>query len=558
MKNYIKIIFLGFILFACSTKPHQVMNQAEDLMNNNKADSAVILLRSLYSSENVLSSRAKGRHALLLTMAQDKAYIDVTDDSLAKYAYHYYNHHGRTRDKMLAAYYLAIIEARVHNDVEATIHFKQAEELATKIKDYHCLGYCQQKIAEIYGRNYDYEEYFNYSKKALKAFDTSGDTLTANLCRIYIAQYYRMNEQYEFAFNILDSLLHRSNSLKPLIKGYASLALGEMYYSQERWKQADSMYQQFSELGYHEVAKIIGNKAVIQEQFGQSQNADSLIQALKNRCISEADSTAFYTSLMTIHMLRNDYKTAFHELEAAVNHQNRAVTGILARSITHAQKNYWENHYYLEKATKHNQQLHGILIIISLLIVFLFFALALYKRKQELLAEHEAINTLKKDLRLLQQEQDDTGAIVNALLNDKINKLQRISTAYFNWTDEAISIREAKRGRIMKEEIIREFRNDLKSLREDLNFFTDIENALNHSREQLMIRLRHAVSHSTDISFDDLDYRLLSLFFANFSTKSISFIMDMTDDAVRKRKSRYKKQFVAHKEVFQPIVKDLL
>ena len=34
--------------------------------------------------------------------------------------------------------------------------------------------------------------------------------------------------------------------------------------------------------------------------------------------------------------------------------------------------------------------------------------------------------------------------------------------------------------------------------------------------------------------------------------------MDMTDDAVRKRKSRYKKQFVAHKEVFQPIVKDLL
>ncbi len=133
-----------------------------------------------------------------------------------------------------------------------------------------------------------------------------------------------------------------------------------------------------------------------------------------------------------------------------------------------------------------------------------------------------------------------------------------LTGTFFNWTDEAVFLREQQDGKAMKEELLAQFRSELRTLKEDPHLFSDVEASLNRSRDNLMKNLRDAAHRSSGVSFNELDYKLLTLFFANFSSKSISFLLDMKDDAVRKRKSRYRKLFRAQGEAFSGFLKYLI
>ena len=183
--------------------------------------------------------------------------------------------------------------------------------------------------------------------------------------------------------------------------------------------------------------------------------------------------------------------------------------------------------------------------------------MALKKRRKEIEVERELVNSLKKDLLLLQEEQKTSGAVLDTLLQDKINKIKKISSTFFSWTSETVYLREEQRGKAMKEEIIEEFRNELRALRDDPHLISDIEKALNQAHGQIMRRLRNLVFKTPGINLNERDFELLNLFFANFSSKSISFLLDMTDDAVRKRKSRYKKLFLSHGEAYSEFLSRL-
>lgn len=119
-------------------------------------------------------------------------------------------------------------------------------------------------------------------------------------------------------------------------------------------------------------------------------------------------------------------------------------------------------------------------------------------------------------------------------------------------------MRELQEGKAMKEELLAQFRSELRALKEDPHLFSDVEASLNRSRGNLMENLRTAASQTTGVSFNELDYKLLTLFFANFSSKSISFLLDMKDDAVRKRKSRYRKLFRSQGEAFSGFLRYLI
>lgn len=150
----------------------------------------------------------------------------------------------------------------------------------------------------------------------------------------------------------------------------------------------------------------------------------------------------------------------------------------------------------------------------------------------------------------LQEENKALSFILDALLQDKIHQLQSLSDTYYYWTEESIYQREKHQGSSTKEEIIGQFRKDLHELRKHPHFISDIENALNLTRGELMRRFRDSVSQSPDMNLKERDFELMVLFFAKFSNKQIGFLMSMSDDAVRQRKSRYRKLFASAGEIF--------
>ena len=502
----------------------------------------------------LLAGCTHARQALQHSMDLDKACVDVVNDSLARVAYDHYSRWGSRRSKMLSAYYLARVEENAGNNVEAAVHFMEAERRAHQIRDYHYCGFAQQHLAELHARNYDHEEAQVYNLKAIESFTLSGDTLAADYSRLDAARQYFIRKELDKAEMLVDSLLQNGNRN---IAAYATAIKGDICFAREEWELASDFYQSFEANGYPPVIRILGNSAIIQERMGFPHRADSLMDLALGQIASAVDSTIYFSCANDIFLLRDDYPNAYKALKATSSYQNDAVSFLLARSTTHAQKAYFEERYHLELARERSLALIAALVILSLGVVIFFIIRALRRKKEELEREREMIQALREDLLLLQKEQKASGVMLDTLIMDRINKIQQLSASYFYWTDEGQSLQKNKNVSEQTKEVIREFRYQLKELRDDPNFFSTLESALNLAHGKLMQRLRNAVVQEPAIHFEELDFHLLSLLFFHFSSKGISFIMDMKDDTVRKRKSRYRKLFAEQGEAFSEFLEQL-
>ena len=98
------ILPLLLALIACGDpKPvTDALHRAEALMNEHP-DSAWKALNTI-SPDEMGQNRTRALYALLYTQAQDKNYIDETNDSLISVAVDYYRHTDDARHKFLSYY----------------------------------------------------------------------------------------------------------------------------------------------------------------------------------------------------------------------------------------------------------------------------------------------------------------------------------------------------------------------------------------------------------------------------------------------------------------------
>lgn len=547
------IFIASLLLVACSSSTQKAFNDAESLLASHP-DSSITILQGL-SPQKIFSPHSRARYALLLTIAGNRTGKDFKNDSLAQIAYDYYQHLGSKRNKMLSSYYLATAKADADQTIEATFLYQEAENYADRIKDFHYKGFAQQRLAELYAQNYDFEGFERYNLQAIQSFTLSGDEDAKFYSLIDLARRYSVTGRITNANQILDSLLRQPADANKRARLYQ--VKGNIFFSKGEWGTADAYYQKIEDLGFRPTIQTYGNRAIIHEHLGSPAQADYFLSLARKQSRTAIDSTIYHSCANDLFQLRKDYKNAFLSLKQASDYQDKAVSELLARSATHAMKAYLEERYQHEQVKTQNLSLLISLVIILMLTLGTVSIMALKKRRKEIEVERELVNSLKKDLLLLQEEQKTSGAVLDTLLQDKINKIKKISSTFFSWTSEAVYLREEQRGKAMKEEIIEEFRNELRALRDDPHLISDIENALNQAHGQIMRRLRDLTFKTPDIHFNERDFELLNLFFANFSSKSISFLLDMTDDAVRKRKSRYKKLFLSHGEAYSEFLAHL-
>lgn len=547
------ILVASLLLIACSSSTQKAFNEAERLLASHP-DSSITILQGL-SPQKIFSPHSRARYALLLTIAGNRTGKDFKNDSLAQIAYDYYHHLGSKRNKMLSSYYLATAKADADQTIEATFLYQEAENYADRIKDFHYKGFAQQRLAELYAQNYDFEGFERYNLQAIQSFTLSGDEDAKFYSLIDLARRYSVTGRITNANQILDSLLRQPADANKRARLYQ--VKGNIFFSKGEWGTADAYYQKIEDLGFRSTIQTYGNRAIIHEHLGSPAQADYFLSLARKQSRTAIDSTIYHSCANDLFQLRKDYKNAFLSLKQASDYQDKAVSDLLARSATHAMKAYLEERYQHEQVKTQNLSLLISLAIILMLTLGAVSIMALKKRRREIEVERELVNSLKKDLLLLQEEQKTSGVVLDALLQDKINKIKKISSTFFSWTSEAVYLREEQRGKAMKEEIIEEFRNELRALRDDPHLISDIENALNQAHGQIMRRLRNLVFKTPGINLNERDFELLNLFFANFSSKSISFLLDMTDDAVRKRKSRYKKLFLSHGEAYSEFLSRL-
>ena len=546
LKDMKRLLFFSIgvlCLVACSSASRKTIVRAEQLLDS-RPDSALLVLNGL-SSEDIHPRSLRARYAMALTTAQYKNYIDVQDDSLIGPAYDYYHRFGTPENRMKAAFYSGVVKQNRGQTIEASYLFNEASTLAGGMGEDHYLGLASEYLSALYSENYDYQSAYEYAQKSARAFDGADERLSADFSRLDMARALFSLGKKKQAIRIVDSLLTRPGGVDAGLCHYLYGTKADFLYMEQDYYGAEKYYEQAEVCGAPLGLPGLGRKAVIMEMTGRSADADICMESIARQMRTAIDSTVYYDCLHEISLHRGDIQTAYQSKRKASSMQNRSVASLLDRSITHSQRAYFEERYSSERSQKWMLLLICVLVAVVLLSAILVFLILLRKRKMQIVEEMEKVEGINQDMQLLQEKQKGAGAILSSLVQDKIRLMQKLTDSYFSWTDEALYLRERMHGKAMKEDVISEFRSTLRALRNDEHFIPSLEKTLDISSQNLMTRLRETFSGASEHKMKEMDFKMLALFFSGFTPKSISFIMDMTEESVRTRKSRYKKLFLS-------------
>ena len=183
--------------------------QAEQLLDS-KPDSALVILDRI-QADNLHPRSLRARYAVLLTAAQHKNYIDVDSDSLIGPAYDHFRHYGSLENRMKAAYYCGIVKQNAGQTVEASYLFNEAFSLAESLGEKRYLGFACEHLSTLYSENYDSQSAYEYAQKAAAAFDSCGETLSADYSRLDMARSLYSLGKRGPSERIVDSLLASPN-----------------------------------------------------------------------------------------------------------------------------------------------------------------------------------------------------------------------------------------------------------------------------------------------------------------------------------------------------------
>lgn len=533
-------IVLLLVTSCVSDRTKEALDRAESLVTE-APDSALVILKAI-DRDNLTTRSIQARHALLLTWAQDRCRITVMEDSTIRVAYDYYRKHGPSINHLKSTFYYGGIQENIGNDIMAVIAFREAEPLAEELGDYRMQSLCDQHLCAIYSRNYDRLSATTYAEKSLEAAKQSGDSLMAGYCRLDIAAQYLAQNQYDAAKELLIQLMADSERHGALYS-YAARLLAKQYLFREEpeYDKADSLYSAFIEKGIIPLSsEDYGYLGLIAEQKGERGMADQFSLSSERMMMSQVDSHVFYLTQTSLFKQREDYKRALSSYEKAMSIEYKFVNTQLEQSIAHAMEGYYHNQSEQEKEKGRSRLFIALLIGTLLVGIVAWLTGRLHRAKREILERMAQIHDFSSDLENLQSENKASRSLLDHYVKDKIRSLNSLADAYFSWDSDYVRQKERRVGDYSKEELVESFQKQLELFRKNPEFYTALENVLNVSYDNVMVRAREELKREKKV-----DYDLVTLFFAGFPAKSVCFLKNMTEASVRMRKSRLKLFFAA-------------
>lgn len=563
MKRPFWLLIAFLALAACGGSNKRILDNAEGVLHE-RPDSALRLLQTLDMNQ-VHSRKLQARYALLLSLAQDKCYIDVTNDSTAMVAVKYFSGTKDQYHLMLSWYSLGRVQKNAGRRAAAVVSFLEAESLAAGLGDDHYLGLIYRTISDLYGEQFDAFSAKKYYKLSAASFERSGEPR------------YRAYSLYSLALthHFLREIAQR-DSLFKVVEDYALAAPDAYLYSQLMLSKGEISLVA-SEGDVLSALELLRKGRLYARGRLTSHQASSFMTAFA--LTGQKDSAAIYHDMAwSLAKSASDSASIFTALYWIANHEHRFQEANeylnAGREIEDRQVRYGENvalantiadyhRFRLEQEQTEVRQERQLAfaggVCVLLFVLWLLQRLRVKKlenrEKDRIIAQKEEriqedLERTKEILRETESLKDSQSEMLQALASSILGQLQMVkkwSNAY-----EGISKEEKDPYYYLdqdalerKQAIIRDFRESLDQMRNDQDWFVQLESLVNLHREKIMERVRAACSeqHNRKQKLTESDYRTLLLMFAGLPDKSIAFFLDMTYGAVRMRRSRYRNLF---------------
>ena len=548
MKRYIITLIIALGLVACSQdlKQYDTLTQVESFVIE-KPDSALIVLEQIDISE-LSSKEERAKHALLLSMALDKNYVDKTDFNVLQPAIDYYEDNGSATEKFQTYYLQGRIYQNQGNDTQAMIAYAQAKELLGGIDNHYLSGQLRTEICNIYRSNYDYA-------KSLEAYQAAYD--------------YYINDGLESyaAYALLDIGLSYWN-LEDNAKG--------IEYINEALQMAIKLQDEYLEMVCYQ------NIVFLCDDIDAVGRCGSIVEALVNRYNIEKFGSGSLISIASYYAEVKDYSRmeefigrawsnatnakdsinvyltqadilkrvgkadeALRYFEAGVKLQNKEVRSSLKQPIETTQKEYFQqqaeyNAYRLKK----DRELYitlGIIALLALIVVAMYIRHRMLSKDLEISKYMVLSSELQSAIR---DREDRLSAISehissqeeahNTLVSDMHRQIAELFEKQYELLDKLSNTYYETQGVSKeKENIFKQVKSEIDKFATDKRAVAQLEKIVNTYKRNVIGLVRSEIPN-----ISERDITLLCYIYAGFSAKSISIFIGETTSNILTRKSR--------------------
>ncbi len=506
------------------------LDEAEALLQN-KPDSALTMLQQFIPGNQ---QTEQARYALLYSAALDKNHIKITNDSLIRKAWDYYEHHPKNlRNQCKTLYYWGRIKLRADDKAGALRIFLEIEKKLKDTNEPYYKGLLYNQIGEVYYAQMNYNRAYHYFRESRNNFRQSEN----------------LREETEATLDMAASAYHSKDIEKAMRLYSAALDLAD---EQKNDELAESSLTNLASLYVisgkrqipHDLLQRIELSARKDTLYGYHTLVD--VQLLKNR----VDSARYYLKLAEAHTtdirdMADLYYTAYRieaqskNFEKATDNIHRYIylTDSLTRSNMQFSAGMVEREYFQEQSAFAEYRIKNrtILEISAIVIVILLLGVAWYIIRQRMRLQRERTdhylllaeeaNSEYKALTERMEGQRSTESHLKGLVTSRFDIIDKLGKTYYErentLSQQAAMFQEVK-------QIITDFSENNEMLQE-------LELIVNTCHDNAMQKLRNDFP-----SMKEADIRLLCYIFVGFSPQVISLFMKDTVANVYARKSRLK------------------
>ena len=389
VRDILLAVVAVMIVVACGESRHisDTHKQAEAVMQEHP-DSALTLLQAI-NPDDLTTDRGRAMHALLLSQAYDKNYIDLTDDSLITIAVDYFAPTNEHYYAMLAHYYHAVVNFNANEFATSSISCLEAEKHALDLNNHQYLGMIYSLMMYIHNYSYNFDEELICAQKSLEHFKKHGDEkYTGNamlgLARSFnnsslpdssLAQYEQISEYAKVKQDTM--LLCRS------LAGYAHTLRLKYRFSDAKnvlVSLLDNFNQTLRGVDY-------GHLGLIYTKENKLDSALYYIFLGEQKMLTPEDSIAINYAKYSYYKAKKDYDNVFKYSEIILSHSNHTTQVVWDRSVVKTQRFHYKNTSEKFEYKASRRLVYFIIAIVGLIFAVLLFGVYYYYIRHKRLAD---------------------------------------------------------------------------------------------------------------------------------------------------------------------------
>ena len=366
LKFLVVLLLVAFCYSSCKniSDIDSTLDDISEYMEE-RPDSALSVLQNMDPSQ-LANKKQKAKHALLLSIALDKNYIDTTNFNVLQPAIDYYLKHGTPTEKLRTYYYMGRIYYNAGNEEEAMNSYVLGLSIGDKSNDNLTKARMLFAKARIHYNLYEFKPYTNEMIEAAKLF---------KICKKQTSCFNALSEAFE-GYQLMDDTLGAKSMLTEINQNIDS---SKMYQIAEVYEMKMAYYKitdkpdslKSTLASYTETINAYNIKwlSVANNYFDMGQY-DHALQAINMYCIYCNERTVRYYSILSrIWDKLGNHREALENYKMYIKLSDSA-----DMAIFRANTKFVEEKYALQLQNERERNAKRIVAICALMAILLLLA----------------------------------------------------------------------------------------------------------------------------------------------------------------------------------------